>query len=188
MCVCERERDREKERKRESTLASECVCVCLSVCHWLVKLLCRLDQCVRVCVCVCVCVCAWVCITDWCVSLTSMCVCVPGVWLWGDCCGAVSVGGGLCVSAMPCWAAAHQGERLLLLYLSLAPSYFSPSTSLSLPLSLSLSYSFYPTSLHFPLSTALCPPIPPPSQSAHLLDSLSLASSIRCQQNRILDT
>lgn len=39
-----------------------------------------------------------------------VCVCPPGVWLWWDCSSAVSVGGRVCVSAMPCWPGAFEGE------------------------------------------------------------------------------
>lgn len=39
-----------------------------------------------------------------------VCVCLAGVWLWGDCSSAVSVGGRMRVSAMPCWPGAFHGE------------------------------------------------------------------------------
>lgn len=41
-----------------------------------------------------------------------VCVCLPGARLWWDCRGAVSVGGRVCVSAMPCGRRAHQGETI----------------------------------------------------------------------------
>lgn len=43
-----------------------------------------------------------------------VCLCLPGVQLWRDCSSAVSVGGRVCVSAMPRWPGAFQGETIKL--------------------------------------------------------------------------
>lgn len=43
-------------------------------------------------------------------TCVNVCLCPKGVWLWWDCSSAVSVGGRVCVSAVPCWPGAFQGE------------------------------------------------------------------------------